>query len=129
MSVPEEHAVEVFEMGPDRLLVGEDEEVFDCEVDAVLVFVAVVVLVVVLDPVVVFVPGSVIVACDEEDGDFDDELVLVDVIVTVIVFVEVGVGLGAFVGNEERDNVVVFVDVFDNVDVAVGTTMPAIRLR
>lgn len=125
VSVPEGVAVGVLERGPERLRVGEVEEVLDCDDDAVVVRVAVTVFVAVVVPDVVFVPGRVAVSFGEELPVFDEEAVFVDVIVTVIVFVDVGLGLTRAVGKDDRDKVVVFVDVFDNVDVDVGTTPKA----
>ena len=72
-----------------------------------------------LDPVVVFVPGSVFVCPGDDDEDFDDDEVFVEVIVVVIVFVDVGLCVTREVGNDERVPVVVFVDVFDMVGVDV----------
>lgn len=83
------------------------------------VLLAVVVLVAVLDPVVVFVPGSVIVCPGDDDEVLDDEEVFVEVIDDVIVFVDVGLRVTREVGNDERVAVVVFVDVFDMVGVDV----------
>lgn len=77
--------------------------------------------VVVLVPVIVFVPLWVSVSFGDEEEDFDEEDVFVDVFVVVIVLVEVGDGVTRDVGNEERESVVVFVDVFDSVDEDVGT--------
>ena len=125
VSVPEGVAVEVLDKGPDRLRVGEVEDVFDCDDEAVVVFVAVTVFVAVVVPDVVFVPGRVAVSFGEELPVFDEEDVFVDVIVTVIVFVDVGLGVRRAVGKDERESVVVFVDVFDSVDVDVGTTPKA----
>lgn len=120
--MPDGLAVGVLDEAPDRLSVGEVEEVFVSDGDAVVVRVAVTVFVAVLVPVIVFVPGRVAVSFGEEEDDFDEEDVLVDVIVTVIVFVEVGDGVTRAVGKDERDKVVVFVDVFDMVGVDVGRT-------
>ncbi len=125
VSVPEGLAVGVFDEAPDRLRVGEVEEVFDWDGDAVVVRVAVIVRVAVVVPLVVLVPLCVSVSFGEEEDDFDEVDVFVDVIVTVIVFVDVGDGLTRAVGNEERDKVVVFVDVFESVEVDVGTTPKA----
>ena len=121
VNVPEGVAVGVLDKGPERLRVGEADEVFDCEGEAVVVFVAVMVFVAVLEPVVVFVPLWVTVVIGEEEPDFDEVDVLVEVFDVVIVLVEVGDGVVSDVGKDERDSVVVFVDVFDNVGVDVGT--------
>lgn len=120
VSVPEGVAVEVLDVAPERLSVGEADDVFVTDGEAVVVFVAVIVFVAVLEPVVVFVPLWVSVSFGDEEEDFDEEDVLVDVFVVVIVLVEVGDGVMRDVGNEERESVVVFVDVFDSVDVDVG---------
>lgn len=125
VSVPEGVAVGVLEEAPERLRVGDAEEVFDCEGEPVVVLVAVIVFVAVLVPVIVFVPLWVSVSFGEEEGDFDEEAVFVDVIVTVIVFVDVGDGVTRDVGKDERESVVVFVDVFDSVELDVGTTPKA----
>ena len=122
VKVPDGLAVGVLDDAPDRLRVGEVDDVFDCDDEAVVVRVAVIVRVAVLVAVIVFVPGRVAVSFGEEDDDFDEEDVLVDVIVTVMVFVEVGDGVIRAVGKDERDKVVVFVDVFDMVGVDVGST-------
>lgn len=55
VSVPEGLAVGVFDEAPDLLSVGEAEDVFDCEDEPVVVFVAVTVFVAVLVAVIVFV--------------------------------------------------------------------------
>jgi hypothetical protein len=121
VSVPEGVAVGVLDRGPERLRVGELDDVFDWEGEPVVVRVAVTVFVAVLVPVVVFVPWRVTVCLGEELPVFDEEAVFVDVIVAVIVRVDVGDGVTRDVGKDERDKVVVFVDVFDIVDVDVGT--------
>jgi hypothetical protein len=121
VSVPDGLAVGVLDEGPDRLRVGDVDAVLVSDGDDVVVRVAVIVRVAVLVPVIVFVPGRVAVSFGEEEDDFDEDDVFVDVIVTVMVLVEVGDGVTRDVGNDERDKVVVFVDVFDKVGVDVGT--------
>jgi len=125
VNVPEGLAVGVLDEAPERLRVGEVEDVLVSDGDAVVVRVAVIVFVAVVVPDVVFVPGRVAVSFGEEVPDFDEEDVFVDVIVTVIVFVDVGLGVRRAVGKDERESVVVFVDVFDSVEVDVGTTPKA----
>lgn len=64
----------------------------------------------------------VFVCSDDDDDDLDDVDVLVDVLLVVIVRVVVDDGLKRFVGGADFDRVVVLVDVFDCVEVAVGIT-------
>jgi hypothetical protein len=78
-------------------------------------------------PVVVFEPAELTVRAGDAEGDFEELDVLVDVIVLVVVFVVVVDGLIKPVGNALRVKVVVLVDVFDKVLVAVDTTTSPIK--
>ncbi len=57
VNVPEGLAVGVLDEGPERLRVGELDAVFVCDGEDVVVLDAVIVFVAVLVPVIVFVPG------------------------------------------------------------------------
>ena len=73
-------------------------------------------------PLLVFDMAGVAVKAADAEGDFEELDVLVDVIVLVAVLVVVVDGLIKAVGIALRVKVVVLVDVFDKVLVAVETT-------
>ena len=100
----------------------EEDCVLDTDVDEVAVLDAVVVFVLVTDPVLVFVINPLNVTKEEDEGDLDDDGVLVDVMLTVVVLVVVVDGLGALVNPADLLKVVVFVEVLDCVAVDDGTT-------
>ena len=93
---------------------------FVIELDAV--FVAAVVFVEVVEPVVVLEDVRDAVKADVEEDVLDTEPVRVEVMDAVVVFVLVEEGVFCHVGGEDLDAVVVFVDVFDTVAESVGTT-------
>jgi hypothetical protein len=90
------------------------------ELDAV--FVAAVVLVEVVEPVVVLEDVRDAVSTEVEEDVLDTEPVRVEVMDAVVVFVLVEEGVLGNVGREDLEAVVVFVDVLDCVDDCVGTT-------
>ena len=103
---------------PHGLLVDVLE--FVIELDAV--FVAAVVLVEVVEPVVVLEDVRDSVRAEVEEDVLDTEPVRVEVMDAVVVFVLVEEGVFGNVGRDDFDAVVVFVDVFDTVEESVGTT-------
>lgn len=116
-------AVAVLDGAVDLLSVVDDEGDFDEELDAVTVFDDVTVFVAVAVPVCVFVSKPLKVGRGEVEEDFDEVVVFVEVILLVILLVDVGDGENGLVGKADLLSVVDFVDVFDCVAVAVGTTL------
>ena len=79
-------------------------------------------------PLVVFDMAEVAVRAADAEGDFEELDVLVDVIDLVVVLVLVVERLTKAVGIAVRVKVVVLVDVFDKVLVAVDTTISPISI-
>ena len=79
-------------------------------------------------PVTVFDPIELLVNADDADDDLEELDVLVDVIDLVVVLVLVVERLTKAVGIAVRVKVVVLVDVFDKVLVAVDTTISPISI-
>ena len=79
-------------------------------------------------PLVVFDMAEVAVRAADAEGDFEELDVLVDVIDLVVVLVVVVERLTKAVGIAVRVKVVVLVDVFDKVLVAVDTTISPISI-
>jgi len=103
---------------PHGLLVDVLEFVIELEA----VFVAAVVLVEVVEPVVVLEDVRDAVPTEVEEDVLDTEPVRVEVMDAVVVFVLVEEDVSFHVGSEDLEAVVVFVDVFDTVEESVGTT-------
>lgn len=101
---------------------GLVDDVLELVIELDAVFVAAVVLVEVVEPVVVLEDVRDAVKADVEDDVLDTEPVRVEVMDAVVVFVLVEEGVFCHVGGEDLDAVVVFVDVFDTVAESVGTT-------
>lgn len=120
-------AVSVFDPCPDLEIVGLDEPVLDDVVVAVLVADRFPETVLIGVEVCVLDAAIVTVDLDDPVPDLDAVDVLVDVIDTVVVLVVVVEGLGSIVNLADRVRVVVLVDVFDCVDVAVATIPPTER--
>lgn len=119
--------VEVLEEPPVRVGLGLEEDVLErpelpvCVLEDVTVRVPVAVEVWVLDS------SPVSVARGLAEDVFETAELAVAIKVGFIDFVEVELGEGSQVPRSERVEVVVFVDVFDCVDVPVGTTTPPNR--
>ena len=115
-------AVVVFDAAADLVVHGLLDDVLEFVIELDAVFVAPVVLVEVVEPVVVFEDDMDSVRSGLEEEVLDTELVRVEVMEAVVVFVLVVEGVFGNVGSDDLDAVVVFVDVFDCVDDCVGTT-------
>lgn len=115
-------AVVVFDGAADLVLHGLLDDVLELVIELDAVFVAPVVLVEVVEPVVVLEDVMDSVRSGLEEEVLDTELVRVEVMDAVVVFVLVVEGVFGNVGSDDLDAVVVFVDVFDSVDDCVGTT-------
>lgn len=142
---PDEDPVDVFEGPVERVPLGDADGVLDNPGvresvgldEPVLDDVVVPVLVADLFPetvhldvdVCVLDPAVVAVAIDVPEPVLEEVDVLVDVIDTVFVLVVVVEGLGSIVNLADFDNVVVLVDVFDIVEVAVAMIPIALRPR
>lgn len=120
--VGETLAVVVFDGAADLVLHGLLDDVLELVIELDAVFVAPVVLVEVVEPVVVLEDVMDSVRSGLEEEVLDREPVRVEVMEAVVVFVLVEEGVLGNVGSDDLDAVVVFVDVFDSVDDCVGTT-------
>jgi len=110
----------VLDPGADRLYVGLAEVVFEIVAEDVPVFELVDVLETEEEEVDVFVLKEEVEAKGEEELDLEIVADLVPVLVAVVVFVLVPEGVIKLVGKLEREVVVVFVLVFDEVVDRVG---------
>jgi hypothetical protein len=120
--VGETLAVVVLDEGADLVPHGLLVDVLEFVIELDAVFVAAVVIVEVVEPVVVLDDVRDSVRTEVEEDVLDTETVRVEVIDAVVVFVLVEEGVFGNVGCEDLEAVVVFVDVFDSVDDCVGTT-------
>ena len=120
--VGETLAVAVFDGGADLVPHGLLVDVLEFVIELDAVFVATVVLVEVVEPVVVLDDVRDSVRAEVEEDVLDTETVRVEVMDAVVVFVLVEEGVLGNVGSDDLDAVVVFVDVFDSVAESVGTT-------
>lgn len=109
--------------------VGEEEGVFDTAEEGVVVLLDVVVFVLVVDGERVFEDIPVIVKIGEGEDVFELLVVFEDVIDPVIVFVVVELGLITAVAIDDLETVVVFVEVFDCVDVELNKIPPSNKIR
>ena len=98
------------------------DDVLEFVIELEAVFVAAVVLVEVVEPVVVLEDVRDAVPTEVEEDVLDTEPVRVEVMDAVVVFVLVEEGVFGNVGRDDLEAVVVFVDVFDSVAESVGTT-------
>jgi hypothetical protein len=119
--VGETLAVAVFDRAADLVVQGLLDDVLELVIELDAVFVAAVVLVEVVEPVVVLEDDIDSVPRGLEEDVLDTEPVRVEVMDAVVVFVLVEEGVLGNVGRDDLDAVVVFVDVFDSVDDSVGT--------
>ena len=120
--------VDVLDVGPVRVGLGLEEDVLDLAELALCVFEEVTVRVAVAVDVCVGERRPVTVAAGLAEDVLDVAAVAVAIQVGFIDFVEVELGEGSEVPRSERVEVVVFVDVFDCVDVPVGMTTPPKRI-
>ena len=122
-------AVGVLEFIGHLLDVGEEDDVFDTAEEGVVVLLDVEVFVLVVDEERVFEDIPVIVKIGEEEEVFELLVVFEDVIDPVTVLVVVELGLISPVGNDDLESVVVFVEVFDCVDVELSKIPPSNKIR
>ncbi len=122
-------AVGVFELMGHLVEVGEEEDVFDTTDEGVVVLLDVVVFVLVVDGERVFEDIPVLVKIGEEEDVFELPIVFEDVLDPVIVFVVVELGLISAVAAGDLETVVVFVEVFDCVEVELNKIPPSNKIR
>jgi hypothetical protein len=120
--VGETLAVGVLDRAADLVVHAVLDDVLEFVIELDAVFVAAVVLVEVVEPVVVLEDVMDAVRAEVEEDVLDTEPVRVEVIDAVVVFVLVEERVLGNVGSDDLEAVVVFVDVFDCVDDCVGTT-------
>jgi hypothetical protein len=112
----------VLEGGADLLRDGLVVDVLEFVIELDAVFVAAVVLVEVVEPVVVLEDVMDAVRAEVEEDVLDTEPVRVEVIDAVVVFVLVEESVFGNVGSDDLEAVVVFVDVLECVELLDGTT-------
>jgi|LauGreDrversion4_2_1035121.scaffolds.fasta_scaffold40033_3 hypothetical protein len=122
-------AVTVFEGAPDLEPVELADGLFEDVIEAVPVRVGAVVRVLVVDPVIVFVIIAELLPSADALAVFDVAADLVPAKLRTLVNVFFAVGVNKFVGRIDLVPVVVRVDVFDMVELAVGKTISPTKTR
>ena len=122
-------ALDVLDCTGHRVGLGEPVEVLDDDDEPVVVLLRPPVLVLVVDPVCVYVPRALTVPTEDDEGDLEEVVVFVEVLEDVVVLVVVVEGLTREVGCAVRVKVVDFVEVFDCVLVDVERAKPFNKIR